>query len=119
VAEEDEILETDEGVTEADRIIPDIIAPQCLTNLKQRFILTNVQNLLTKHSDRFSLGFHAGKQNPASAQKSTGPKKRKIEDSECEIVSDDESAGPLKHNASNLNLYKIKNRQEEIDSEVK
>jgi len=47
VEEEDFLFNIDEGIESEDRQIPIYVVPQCLSNLKNKFVLSpNVYNLL-------------------------------------------------------------------------
>ena len=56
--DEDLMQNIDEEIDHRDRQIPADIVPQCLSTLKNKFIISkNVENLL-KQSSRFSTSFH-------------------------------------------------------------
>ena len=71
VGDEDEWMNTDEGISSDDKLIPTHLETQCLTNLKVRYIVSpEVQNLL-KQSSRFSTSFHVRASQPRESMEPT------------------------------------------------
>ncbi len=124
---DEDMMNTDEGICDDDKLIPSYIETQCLTSLKVRYILgPEVQSLL-KQSARFSTSFHNNrhkrrdnqpresllpcKLKPRAVHDETlaieSPERSRLD--ECNIEEDEGSdSGTLAHNVSNLNLFEVR-----------